>query len=165
MTIQSNLQVFAVPSNDHCGRIPRESFWYREMSLLIYGIDWNRELYVRLQAQQSIALAIFKRSCGHRRLGYRAKPTEFTWLIDPTGGISGHEDIGSDASIETSFRGTNHRYSVRFVRNLFQNRFSYAYGPCAPFDIGVQKPLSESIFICTQASLTSFRIDVHMHSG
>ena len=98
------------------------------MSTLIYGIDRNRALYDRLQAQQSIALAIFKRSsCGHRRLGYRAKPTEFTWLIDPTGGISGHEDIGSDASIETSFRGTNHRYSVRFVRNLFQNRFSYAW--------------------------------------
>ena len=28
-----------------------------------------------------------------------------------------------------------------------------------PFEVGVQKPLSESIFICTQASLTSFRID------
>ena len=75
------------------------------MSTLIYGIDRNRALYDRLQAQQSIALAIFKRSsCGHRRLGYRAKSTELTWLIDPTGGILTvntdqiHAVHGADAS-------------------------------------------------------------------
>ena len=74
------------------------------MSTLIYGIDRNRALYDRLQAQQSIALAIFKRSSGQRGLRYRAKSTELTWLIDPTGGILTvntdqiHAVHGADAS-------------------------------------------------------------------